>query len=44
MPLHHNYPNKEWNIMKRRWEEAKKVMSKVPYYAGPLYGTYPLPK
>ena len=32
------------NIMKKRFEEAKKVMNKTPYYAGPLYGTYPLPK
>jgi hypothetical protein len=30
--------------MKQRWEEAKRVMNKTPYYAGPLYGTYPLPK
>lgn len=44
IPPYETIDGNEWNIMKRRWEEAKKVMSKVPYYAGPLYGTYPLPK
>lgn len=43
MSFYHQYPNKEWDTLKKRLEEAKQVMSKVPYYS-PKDGTYPLPK
>lgn len=39
----YEYIDKEWPTLKRRFEEAKQVMSRVPYYS-PKDGTYPLPK
>ena len=39
----YEYIDNNWQILKRRLEEAKQVMSKVPYYS-PKDGTYPLPE